>query len=33
MVTDRIGSDGLAASDLLDALPLAIAELRRGRLG
>ena len=31
-VTGRIGQAGLAASDLLDALPLAIAALRRGRL-
>lgn len=31
-VTDRIGQTGLAASDLLDALPLAIADLRRAKL-
>ena len=32
IVTNRIGKTGLAASDLLDALPLAIAELRRATL-
>ena len=31
-VTDRIGQAGLAASDLLDALPLTIAGLRRATL-
>ena len=31
-VTERIGQTGLAASDLLDALPLAIADLRRAKL-
>ncbi len=31
-VTGRIGRAGLAASDLLDALPLAMAELRRATL-
>lgn len=31
-VTSRIGNTGLAASDLLDALPLAIAALRRATL-
>ena len=32
IVTGRIGHMGLAASDLLDALPLAIADLRRATL-
>ena len=32
IVTGRIGQAGLAASDLLDALPLAIADLRRATL-
>ncbi len=32
-VTDRIGHTGLAASDLLDALPLTIAALHRAKLG
>ena len=32
IVTDRIGQTGLAASDLLDALPPAIARLRRAKL-
>ena len=31
-VTDRLGQTGLAASDLLDALPPTIAALRRGKL-
>ena len=31
-VTDRLGDTGLAASDLLDQLPLAIASLRRATL-
>ena len=32
IVADRIGRTGLAASDLLDALPIAIANLRRATL-
>ncbi len=32
IVTTRIGESGLAASDLLDALPLAITDLRRATL-
>ncbi len=32
-VTDRIGVAGLAASDLLDQLPVAIASMRRATLG
>ncbi len=32
IVTDRLGQAGLAASDLLDTLPLAIASLRRAKL-
>ena len=32
IVTGRIGQAGLAASDLLDALPLAIADLQRATL-
>ena len=32
-VTDRLGQAGLAASDLLEALPLAISSLRRATLG
>ena len=32
-VADRLGQAGLAASDLLDALPPAIAALRRAKLG